>query len=206
MTKERRILVISAGVVHPTLSGRKNLKKIIDNASDLNAEYTSNVESLVDLNSGEYSAVVLFFHRKKISQNALSALDKFVSNGGGLLAVHSTTASFKSENDYFKILGGRFIHHDKIREFTVSQTNKKSGIFRDLDDFKVRDELYIHECEDDIDVHFEVKNGDSSEPVVWTRSYGKGRVCYSMFGHIGDVLKLAEVISIMNYGLKWVVE
>ena len=44
---------------------------------------------------------------------------------------------------YFKILGGRFIGHGKVENFEV--TKVRDDIFSGIDNFYLKDELYIHE-------------------------------------------------------------
>jgi hypothetical protein len=109
------------------------------------------------------------FHHKTISPFALSCLDEFVRRGGGVLAIHSATASFKQEPRYFEILGGRFRMHGAVEIFTVYQTRTADEVFGALAPFQIRDELYIHELEPEITIHFETMHEGQSVPVVWTR-------------------------------------
>lgn len=201
---EKRVLVVSAGVFHPTIPARRLFKEILTGIKGVRPVYTSSVEDLGALKSGGYDAVCLYFHRKRISTDALEALHDFVSSGGGLFALHSASASFKETPEYFEILGGRFVSHGKISEFRVSPADSTSKIFKGVGEFTVKDELYIHEYDRDVKVHFDTKVDGSVEPVVWTREHGKGRVCYFSLGHVASVLKKGEVRSIIERALKWV--
>ena len=128
MTK--RVLAVSAGLVHPTLSARKKFRRIIENASDIQAAWTSGVTDLAALGGGGYDGAIVYLHRQTINDEALDALDRFVAGGGGLLAVHSASASFKQVPRYFEILGGRFITHGKIEPYTVRRTDRAAPFFR----------------------------------------------------------------------------
>ena len=47
------------------------------------------------------------------------AFDGFVRAGGGVLAIHSATASFKGSPAYFEVLGGRFVGQGKWSDVYV---------------------------------------------------------------------------------------
>jgi type 1 glutamine amidotransferase len=143
----------------------------------------------------------IYIHHKKISPTALADLDAFVSNGCGLLAIHSATASFKETKHYFEILGGRFIGHGKVEKFKVEKL--ESEIFDGIGDFVVRDELYIHELKSGITVHFTAKHEGKDVPVVWTVRYSKGKVCYAVLGHTTASMKHPAVQEILRRGLAW---
>jgi type 1 glutamine amidotransferase len=42
-------------------------------------------------------------------------------------------------------------------------------------------------------------------PVVWTKSYGKGRVFYSSLGHSDDIFEIPEAWKMMLRGISWAV-
>ncbi len=106
-----------------------------------------------------------------------------------MLAIHSATASFKQEPRYFEILGGRFRVHGAIQTFEVSQTQSAEDVFGHVAPFQIKDELYIHELAPEIAVHFEAMHDGEPVPVVWTRRYGAGRVCYAMPGHTAESMQ-----------------
>jgi hypothetical protein len=51
------------------------------------------LDVLVELDLAQYQAIVLYYHHNRAEPEAIAALDKFVQKGGGILAVHSATAS-----------------------------------------------------------------------------------------------------------------
>jgi type 1 glutamine amidotransferase len=40
-------------------------------------------------------------------------------------------------------------------------------------------------------------------PVVWKKSFGKGRVFYSSLGHVASDFEVPEVLEIMQRGIRW---
>ena len=199
MTK--KILLVTDGIFHPPLLGRLRLHKMFLQMNGFSLAHTSSLEKLPpDLSS--CSALVLHYHHKVISTTTLEKLDAFVKNGGGILAIHAATASFKQTLPYFKILGGRFIGHGAVERFQVKRL--ESGIFDGLNDFEVRDELYLHELEPDIEVHFTAKHEGKDVPVVWTYRYGKGKVCYAVPGHTTGTMYNETYQQVLLRGLKWI--
>lgn len=57
-------------------------------AEELSFTHVSSLEKLPQ-NLESFSALVLHFHHKTISDHALQRLDTFVQNGGGILALHA---------------------------------------------------------------------------------------------------------------------
>jgi len=201
MTK--RVLAVSAGLVHPNLFARNKFHRIIEGTPGIQTAWTTGVADLLALDGGGYDGAILYFQRKTIDDGTLDALDRFVAGGGGLLAVHSASASFKQVPRYFDILGGRFITHGKIEPFTVRRTDTAASFFSVTDPFTVTDELYIHEYDDGVTIHYATETDTGPEPVVWTKSHGKGRICYISLGHRASVMKVDAVRRIITEGLGW---
>jgi type 1 glutamine amidotransferase len=199
----KQVLLVTVGVFHPPLLGRRALHRALTQPNDFAFRHVSSLEGL-PADMGAYSALVLYFHHKTISAAALARLDTFVTNGGGILAIHSATASFKHQSRYFEIIGGRFIGHGAVENFAVKQV--KDDVFGDVADFSVKDELYLHELQPGIEVHFSTEHQGQAVPVVWTYRYGQGRVCYAVPGHTVGSMQHPAVQTILRRGLKWVTE
>jgi hypothetical protein len=44
---------------------------------------------------------------------------------------------------------------------------------------------------------------DTIMPVVWTKTYGKGRVFYCSLGHQANIVALPHTLKIMTRGMRW---
>jgi type 1 glutamine amidotransferase len=199
----KRVLLVTDGLFHPTFFGRMALHRALRQLKDFSFDHTTSLEKLpIDLSA--LSALVLHYHHKKISTAALAKLDQYVKQGGGILALHAATASFKETLPYFEILGGRFIGHGPVERFEVRRV--RDDIYGDIENFTVRDELYIHELQPGIEVHFTAQLEDKEIPVVWTYRYGKGRVCYAVPGHTTESMRSSTYQKILQRGLMWVCE
>lgn len=200
----REALFVSAGLVHPPILGRHWLRRELAALPGYRLERAPSLEALASLDLERFCALVLYFHQKRISAAALEALDRYVQAGGGVLAVHSATASFKQEDRYSQILGGRFREHGPVEEFEVQPVGGQGGIFAGIPAFAIRDELYLHDYDPEIAVHFQTSVNQRQEPVVWTRRHGAGRVCYAVPGHTGASIRHPQVRAILRRGLRWV--
>ena len=200
----KKILLVSDGIFHPPLWGRMILHKFLRKMDGFAFEDVHSLEKLpADVNN--FSGLVLHFHHKQISPEALARLDEYVKNGRGILAIHSATASFKQNAlTYFEILGGRFVGHGKVELIEVK--NQNSEIFSGIPNFTVSDELYLHELNDKIQVHFTTRYGGKDVPVVWTKLYGEGKVCYCVPGHTSGSMKNQNYQRVLQRGLEWVTE
>jgi type 1 glutamine amidotransferase len=186
----KKILLVTQGLFHPPIRARKLLRKVLEEVEGKSFHATNSMESLPqDLRS--YAAMVIYLHHKRISENALNRFGTYVKNGGGVLGIHTATASFKKQRRYFEILGGRFTWHGPVEKFKI-QPLAKSAVFHDIPTFSVKDELYIHELQPGITPHFVTLQNGRIVPVVWTHQYGKGRVCIASPGHLSSTFKNKE--------------
>jgi hypothetical protein len=195
------VLLVSNSFIHPPFAGRRALQHALAQLADFSLRQVRSLEQL-PADVEKYAAVVLYFHHKTISAAALDRLDAFVKNGGGVLAVHSATASFKDQAHYFEILGGRFVGHGAVEHFEIKQV--RDDVFGGIGNFTVKDELYLHELQPGIEVHFTARHEGQDVPVVWTYRYGKGKVCYAVPGHTAESMKHPALQEILRRGLQWV--
>ena len=198
----KKILLVTDGIFHPPFLARKVLHKTLGELGGYEFQHTRSMEKLPD-NLEDFSALVIYLHHKIISDKALSALDDFVSEGGGILGVHSATAAFQKQYHYFEILGGRFIGHGPVAPFEVEPI-PESEIFAGIPAFSVKDELYIHELQPGITPHFTATHEGQEVPMVWTYHYGQGRVCYAVPGHRTETMQDETYQRVLRRGLEWV--
>jgi type 1 glutamine amidotransferase len=198
------VLLVSAGILHPPWLGRLQLRRVLGEMSGYQFERVAHLEVLTELPLEQFGAMVLYFHHERASPDALKALDGFVKGGAGVLALHSASASFKEQESYFDLLGGRFVHHGPVKTIHVQPALKEDEIFGQQTPFTVTDELYRHEYAADNCTHFYAEVEGGWEPIVWTRAYERGRVCCCALGHRAATLRHPAVGIILRRGLSWV--
>jgi uncharacterized protein len=198
----KKVLLVTDGIFHPPFLARKALHTTLAGLNGFAFEHIRSMEKL-PVNLKDYSALVIYLHHQKLSNEALDALDGFVSNGGGVLGVHTATAAFKKQPHYFEILGGQFSGHGPIEPFEVKPV-PESEIFAGIPAFTVKDELYIHGLQPGITPHFTATHKGQEVPIVWTYHYGQGRVCYAVPGHRTETMRNETYQKVLNRGLVWV--
>jgi len=199
-----QVLLVSDGLVHPSLLCRFWLRRALTVLPGYRFVRAASLEALPRLPLDSFRAIVLYVHHPSLSATALECLDAYLEQGGGLLALHSASASYKEEPRYHDILGGQFVTHGPVEEFAVQPSASEDEIFGGVVDFSVRDELYRHEYDLANRIHFHTRVGEEREPVVWTRRQGQGRVCYCALGHTIGAVRHPQVQQILHRGLAWV--
>jgi type 1 glutamine amidotransferase len=205
------ILLISDGFFHPPFLARRALRAALESLPGLRFTPAGHLNALLELHSERYQALVLYFHHKQADPAAFAALERFVQRGGGILAIHSATASFKDQapeerGRYFEILGGRFTGHGPVAPFAVQPAGGIDPAFAGIQPFTVQDELYLHDVQPDIRIQFEALHEGEMQPVGWIRQEGDGRVCYIGPGHRAQTMQQPQMQAILQRGLLWVMQ
>lgn len=202
---KKNILVVSNGLIHPSFLVRKSLNLLLKNMrSAYNFTFTKKLADLEKTREKSYDAVILYYHLRKINPASLEALKSFAERGGGILVLHSSMASFKDNKEYQELLGGRFTGHGPVKRFNITAKDKNHEILEGVSNFSIRDELYIHEYDDRNHVVLECRDDSYDEPILWTKYYGFGKVCYFAPGHCVNVFHNREVKKIIRNALAWV--
>jgi hypothetical protein len=135
-------------------------------------------------------------------------------DGKGFVAAHTALTAFESWPEFGELLGGRYDGHPWHQLGTVTNQGADSPVTKHFPpSFTINDEFYqVKSLSADarvllrLDVskmppHAELRN--QSFPLVWTKSYGKGRVMYSSFGHDAAIYDNRDVAQMFLEGLKW---
>ena len=139
-----------------------------------------------------------------------------VKSGVGLAGAHGGMGdAFRNDCTWQFMTGGQFVAHpgnDGTR-YTVKPTSIQSPITEGIGEFEVASEQYYMHVDPALRVlmatHFPVAdgphvgNGPCEMPVVWIKTWGKGRVFYNALGHQVDVLEKEPVPTLMRRGFKW---
>jgi hypothetical protein len=182
--------------------------RFIYDVMKLNADNLKGVRLLVILRDGmtwpENDKDMVFW----MTEDQEKAVDDFVKNGGGFLALHNCTALKRLDeirSVYRDVLGSSYNGHGPGDEkFDVKVVNKKHPITDGVKDYVAVDERHtpiIHA--NDITVLTEAVNGDQKSVNGYIRTYGKGRICHLANGHNLEVLTNPEMQKLMVNGALW---
>ncbi len=160
-----------------------------------------------------YDVVFLALYNAKtptLSETAKSNLSNFVKAGKGFVVSHLASASFKEWAEFKKMCGRYWVMgssgHGPRSQFKVKIKDNANPITKGLEDFQADDELYA-KLQGDAPIHV-LAEADSdwskkTEPLVFTLSYGQGRVFHEAFGHDAKALEHPSIRAIIQRGCEW---
>ncbi|MGV3557018.1 PVC-type heme-binding CxxCH protein [Larkinella arboricola] len=180
----------------------------------INFTYTDRLEDLNAENLSKYDGLLIYANWDSIPKPQEKALLDFVASGKGLIPVHCASYCFRNSPEYVKMVGGQFWRHrmDTIQTVTVQPGHPA---IMGLKPFKAYDETYLHsQLQPDNNVlavrdikadQANDKPGEKTEPYTWTRTYGKGRVFYTAYGHDQRTWTVQGFQDLLEQGILWAV-
>jgi uncharacterized protein len=160
-------------------------------------------------------ADVLLFYTTGYSLNPEPerALEAFVNDGGGIVALHGASASFGNSQVWQRLIGAKFSGHAAgLFPLELEIVDRQNPITRGIRDFRTMDEEYHHTFVPGAERHalarFKERPPQSINPqdnrdVAWTREIGKGRVFYNALGHDDKSWTNPEWQRMVIQGLVW---
>jgi type 1 glutamine amidotransferase len=134
----------------------------------------------------------------------VESLTRWVRSGGRLLGIHAATVAGQFSPAYKTLLGGVFVSHPPQFSFTVYPLCRKHPIIAGIEAFAVRDEFYIQQCDESIQIHMVALDRGVAHPMVWSRTEGDGRVAYVAMGHGPEVWTLEPYRRLLIQAVEWV--
>lgn len=143
---------------------------------------------------------------KELTSNLLGA----VQTGTGLGGFHGGMGdAFRGNIDYEWAVGGIFVGHPHIGEYTVRLTAQQHPITAGMPlEFSYHSEQYymLTDPSNEVlaDTLYDHDGRRALMPVVWTRSLGAGRVFFSALGHqVQEFHDVPQVRDMTVRGLLW---
>jgi type 1 glutamine amidotransferase len=145
----------------------------------------------------------------KLSEKTREHFLKFFKDGKGMLALHCATICFDDWPEFYKILGARWewehSGHSPLQDNKMIIKSKENPITKGLSDFTIFDELYTYpKIYDSINPLIEAVWEDVAQPILWTRNYGRGRICYNALGHGVEAFENSTNRELLKRGALWV--
>ncbi len=133
------------------------------------------------------------YDNKPMPEHIPKSLTEFVAHGGGMVALHSTVASFDEWEDFIDLIGGVWVWgtsaHDRYQTMT-SEVVAEHPVVQGLPkSFSFKDEFYHTlrikpDCEILIEGTHEKDGEEVTEPLAWIAPQsGEGRVVTLLHGH-----------------------
>jgi len=133
-----------------------------------------------------------------------------IHDGVGLGGFHGGMGdAFRGDLDYEWMVGGHFVGHPYVGEYTVDVKDTAHTVTAGLpESFTYDSEQYYMMIDPSItilaDTVYKHEGQQVTMPVIWTKQWGKGRVFYSALGHKAEeFMKYPAVAQMTIKGLKW---
>lgn len=152
----------------------------------------------------------------KITGEQVRPVLKAVESGVGIAGCHGGMCdAFRENCDWQFLTGGQFVAHPGNQiDYTVKIAPISSPLTEGIQkEFKVHSEQYYMHVDPAIKVlaytEFptadgpHVGNGHVDMPVVWTKTFGKGRVYYNSLGHDEKIVSSEPMLTLMRRGFQW---
>lgn len=157
--------------------------------------------------------VIQIFTMAEISKEQEEGLLKAIRNGAGIAGWHGGLCdSFRQNVKYQFMTGGQWVAHPggKI-DYSVQVTDQEDPVTKGLNEFNMHSEQYYMHVDPNVKVlattTFSDEHSDwiggCTMPVVWKKTYGKGRVFYSSLGHVMKDFEVPEALEIVRRGIRW---
>lgn len=206
-----RILVFCDDLYHPASTARAGLAPLeapdgfkfewIENASGWDPARLRGCPAVLLSKSNVCSATD---KTPWLSGPAGEALRDYVRAGGGLVAVHSGTASYKDVPAVRAVLGGVFESHPPPCSVTVEAVAGHPLIAGVRESFTIHDEHYQMTMDDSTaDVFLRTRSAYGVQPAGWIRCEGAGRVVVLTPGHFPGVWLQPSYQILLRNALRW---
>ena len=162
-------------------------------------------------------AIFFMGHREvPIDAAQKEELLQFVRDGHGFIAAHVGLTAFESWPEFLELVGARFDQHPIVGAGTIVNENPDFPATRHFPpSFAFNDEFYQPKdhSREKVDVLLRLDlsnvppnpslhlNGDY--PLAWAKTYGKGRVFFSSFGHASSIWDIRDVQQMYFEAIRW---
>ena len=137
------------------------------------------------------------------------AIEQFVLNGGGFLALHNAGWDYPWQGGYRRTLGGYYIGHPAIARFRVEVVNTAHPVTAGVASYEIEDEQHWLHFDFDRVTPLLVSQGlgnDGRQSVSgWAYEYGRGRVVYLPHGHTLPVIQHPSFQQLLRNAARWLV-
>jgi len=157
--------------------------------------------------------IVQTWTQGKIDRDEERGLLRAVKRGVGLAGWHGGTGdSFRDNVEFQYMVGGQWVAHPGgVIPYEVNITDKTDPVTKGLNDFGMNSEQYYMHIDPNTKVLATTTFGGEHDfwvkgsiiPVVWKKTFGKGRVFYSSLGHVAKDFDVPEALEIMKRGICW---
>jgi type 1 glutamine amidotransferase len=228
-----QVLVITGQDQHPWREASPYLRGLLERTGKFEVRTAEEFRGAGPESLAPYDVAVLVYSDEKMkipswSEVTKEALLSFVRSGKGLVVYHHSAASFQNWPEYRQLVGCVWrtgaSYHAPVHDYKVDIKDPDHPITRGMTpSFMAKtDELYAGlDCEPMDTLHVLATGWDDhtlyrgrprepkpdspsrEEPLIWTRSYGTGRVFATMLGNDMRAVHTPGFVSTFVRGTEW---
>jgi type 1 glutamine amidotransferase len=173
----------------------------------------AHLAKLAEVTKADYDVLVFYTVGNKLDAAQEQALQKFLDEGGGIVAIHGATASFGSSKLWGEITGGRFAGHAPgTYDLLINVVDRQHPITAGVEPFVVNDEEYTYRFTDGVKRHVLAqfrerpaktaeKNGNND--ILWITERDRGRIFHSGLGHDVKAWSNPAFQKLIIQGIYW---
>jgi type 1 glutamine amidotransferase len=169
----------------------------------------------------QYDVIVLYDMVNQIAPGQQKAFVDLLNTGIGIVATHHSLGANPDWPEFTKIIGGKYLFnpetidgrelarstYDHDQELSVAIADREHPITKGLADFTIHDEAYGHfYVAPDSHILLTTDHSKCGHDIAWTRSYGKSRICYLMFGHDNKSWVDPNYQELLRRAMRWAAE
>lgn len=139
-----------------------------------------------------------------------AGLQTAIRSGVGLGGIHGGMGdAFRGNLDYEWMVGGHFVGHPHVGDYTVRIKDFSSPIAAGLPpSFTYNSEQYYMMIDPGIhvlaDTEYVYEGRSCTMPVAWVKTWGEGRVFYSALGHAPEEFTTTpQALTLAINGIRW---
>ena len=163
----------------------------------------------------KYDLFVPVWSMGTISDEQCANICRAVSEGAGIAGCHGSMCdSFRSSTQWQFMTGAQWVAHPGGKVDYRVHLKQDNALTAGLDDFDIHSEQYYLHVDPAVRVHattlFPVScephstNGPVTMPVVFTKTWGKGKVYYNSLGHTHQEFnEIPTMKEMMRRGFLW---
>jgi type 1 glutamine amidotransferase len=173
----------------------------------------AHLSKLGEVKKADYDVLVFYTVGNKLTEEQEKALEKFLDEGGGIVAIHGATASFSNSKLWLNLTGGRFAGHAPgTYDLLINITDTKHPITAGVEPFTINDEEYTYRFAEGVQRHVlaqfrerpaKTPEKNNNNDILWTIDAGKGRVFHCGLGHDVKAWSNPSFQKLILQGIHW---
>jgi uncharacterized protein len=213
-----KVLVITGGHSYDKPSFNEMLNNLGKNITCQVAELPEAYDQFLPENRKNYDVLVFYHMWQKSTPEQEKIVADCIREGKPLVALHHSICAFDEWPEYWKIIGGKYLHKPTVIDgkeyqkcsyihdihFKVVITDKKHPVTKGLKDFDVFDETYKgYYIAPDVHPLLTTTEPSSTSVIGWTHMYGKSRVVTLQSGHDTPTYQDGNFRKMLKQAIEW---